>query len=96
MQSLEDITPDLGKYIIEFSFGDVYSRPETNLKQKEIAVAAALTAIGNTMPQLKVHINGALNVGCSVEEIIEVIIQMSAYSGFPSTLNAATVLKEVI
>ena len=96
LQSLEEIAPDLSKYIIEFSFGDVYSRPETNLKQKEIAVVAALTAMGNAMPQLKVHVNGALNVGCSVEEIIEVIIQMSAYSGFPSTLNAITVLKEVM
>lgn len=96
VKSLESISPDLGKYIIEFSFGDIYSRESTSLKQKEIAVVAALTAMGNAAPQLNVHINGALNVGCSVEEILEVIIQMSSYSGFPSSLNAINVLKEVI
>lgn len=62
-KSLESISPDLGKYIIEFSFGDVYSRKGTSLKQKEIAVVAALTAMGNAAPQLNVHINGALKRG---------------------------------
>ncbi|WP_424354207.1 carboxymuconolactone decarboxylase family protein [Methanobacterium sp. MBAC-LM] len=96
LESLKDIVPDLGKYIIEYGFGDIYSRDGTDLRQKEIAVVAALTAMGNAAPQLKVHINGALNVGCSVDEIIEVIIQMSSYSGFPSSLNAVNVLKEVV
>lgn len=96
IKSLESVSPDLEKYIIEFSFGDIYSRDGTSLKQKEIAVVAALTAMGNAAPQLNVHINGALNVGCSVEEIVEVIIQMSSYSGFPSALNAINILKEVI
>lgn len=96
VKNLGSISPDLSKYIIEFSFGDVYSRESTSLKQKEIAVVAALTAMGNAAPQLNVHINGALNVGCSVEEILEVIIQMSSYSGFPGSLNAINVLKEVI
>jgi 4-carboxymuconolactone decarboxylase len=96
LESLVDIAPDLGKYIIEFSFGDIYSRDGTSLKQKEIAVVAALTAIGNAAPQLKVHINGALNVGCSVEEVVEVMIQMSSYSGFPSAINGINVLKGII
>lgn len=96
IESLKEISPDLGDLIIEFSFGDIYARDGTTLKQKEIAVVAALTAMGNAAPQLKVHINGALNVGCSVEELVEVIIQMSSYSGFPSSLNAINVLKEVI
>lgn len=96
MKSLEEIAPDLVKYIIEFPFGDIYSRNGTSLKQKEIAVVAALTALGNATPQLKVHINGALNVDCSVEELVEVMLQMSAYSGFPSAINGINVLNEVI
>jgi 4-carboxymuconolactone decarboxylase len=96
INSLKDIAPDLGKYIIEYSFGDVYSREELSLKHKEIAVVAALTAMGNAMPQLKVHLNGALNVGCTTEEVKEIILQMSVYAGFPAALNAMTALKEVL
>ena len=96
IQSLQDIAPDLGKYVIEFPFGDVYSRPGLDLRTRELVTVAALTAMGNCQPQLKVHINGALNVGCSKEEVVETIIQMAVYAGFPSALNGMAVLKEVI
>ena len=96
LESLSDVSPDLGKYIIEYAFGDIYSRKELDLKSKEIAVVAALTAMANVEPQLKVHIHGALNVGCNIAEIQEVILQMSAYSGFPSSINAMVALKEVL
>ena len=96
IENLKDVAPDLAKYIIEFSFGDIYSRPRTALQEKEIAVVAALTAMGNAAPQLKVHINGALNVGVSPEELVEVILQMSSYSGFPSAINGINTLKEVL
>ena len=96
LESLNDIAPDLGRFIIEYAFGDIYSRELTSLKQKEVAVVAALTALGNAAPQLKVHINGALNVGCSIEELVEIMLQMSVYCGFPSAINGINVLKEVI
>lgn len=95
IESLAPIAPDLAKYIIEFPFGDIYQRPGLYLKSREIATVAALTALGNCQPQLNVHINGALNVGCKPEEIIEVIIQMAVYAGFPAALNAMFVAKEV-
>ncbi len=95
LESLQDIAPDLGRYIIEFAFGDIYSRPGLDLKSREIATVAALTALGNAQPQLKVHIHGALNVGCSREEIVEVIMQMAVYAGFPSALNGIFAAKEV-
>lgn len=95
IESLKDIAPDLARYTIEFPFGDIYSRPGLDLKSREIAVVAALTALGNAAPQLKVHIHAALNVGCSREEIVEVIIQMSVYAGFPAALNGINAAKEV-
>jgi 4-carboxymuconolactone decarboxylase len=95
IESLRDIAPDLGRYTIEFPFGDVYSRPGLDLKSREIATVAALTALGNALPQLKVHINGALNVGCTRDEIIEVILQMAVYAGFPAALNGMFAAKEV-
>ncbi|KXU36975.1 carboxymuconolactone decarboxylase [Cephaloticoccus primus] len=96
INSLKDISPDLGRFIIEYSFGDIYSREGLDLKSKELAVVAALTAMGNARPQLGVHINGALNTGSSISEVKEVILQMSAYSGFPSSINAMNALKEVL
>jgi 4-carboxymuconolactone decarboxylase len=95
MESLKDIAPDLARYIIEFPFGDVYSRPGLDLKSREIATVAALTALGNAAPQLKVHIHGALNVGCSRQEIVEIIIQMAVYAGFPAALNGMFAAKDV-
>ncbi|MDF2503268.1 carboxymuconolactone decarboxylase family protein [Clostridium sp.] len=94
--SLNDIFPDLVKYMIEYVWGDIYSRNILDLKSKEMAVVAALTAMGNAEPQLKVHINGALNVSCTINEIKEIILQMSAYSGFPACINAMNALKNVL
>ena len=95
VEGLSDIAPDLGRYIIEFAFGDLYSRPGLDLRSREIATVAALTVMGNAAPQLKVHIRAALNVGVTREEVIEVIMQMSAYAGFPAALNAVAVAREV-
>jgi 4-carboxymuconolactone decarboxylase len=95
IERLKDIAPDLARYVIEFPFGDVYNRPGLDLKSREIATIAALTTLGNAISQLKVHINGALNVGVSRQEIIEIIIQMAVYAGFPAALNAMYAAKEV-
>lgn len=93
--SLRGIAPDFARLIIEFPFGDIYSRPGLDLKTRELAVVAALTAMGNAAPQLKVHIQGALNVGCSRQEIVEVMMQMAVYAGFPAALNGLFAAKEV-
>lgn len=95
IESLRDIAPDFARLLIEFPFGDIYSRPGLDLKTRELAVVAALTALGNATPQLKVHIQGARNVGCSDQEIVEVIMQMAVYAGFPAALNGLFAAKEV-
>ena len=96
IDSLQDICPDLAKYTIEFPFGDIYARNGLDLKSREIATVAALTALGNCAPQLKVHLNAALNVGCSEDEVKEVILQMAVYAGFPAALNGMFAFKEVL
>lgn len=95
LDSLKDIAPDFARLLIEFPFGDIYSRPGLDLKSRELAVVAALTALGNAAPQLKVHIHGARNVGCSQQEIVEVIMQMAVYAGFPAALNGLFAAKEI-
>ena len=95
IESLADVSPDLARYTIEYPFADIYARPGLSLRDREIATIAALTAMGNATPQLKVHIQAGLNVGLTEEEIKEVIIQMSVYAGFPSALNGMQAAKEV-
>ena len=95
IESLKDIAPDFARLIIEFPFGDIYSRPGLDLKVRELAVVAALTAMGNAAPQLKVHLHGARNVGCTRQEIVEVIMQMAVYAGFPAALNGLFAAKEI-
>jgi len=95
VDALKDISPDFADLLIEFPFGDIYSRPGLDLKSREIATVAALTAMGTAIPQLKVHIHGALNVGCTREEVIEIMIQMAVYAGFPAALNGLFAAKEV-
>lgn len=95
INSLKDIAPEFADLLIEFPFGDIYSRKELDLKSREIATIAALTAMGNATPQLKVHIQAGLNVGLTQKEIVEIIIQMSVYSGFPSALNGLFAAQEV-
>ena len=96
IESLKDVCPDLAKYTIEFPFGDIYSRPGLDLKSREIATVAALTAMGHCAPQLKVHIHAALNVGCTPDEVKETLLQMAVYAGFPAALNGMFVVKEVL
>lgn len=95
VNSLKDIAPDFARYLIEFPFGDIYARPGLDLRSREIATIAALTALGNAAPQLKVHIAAGLNVGLTQEEITEVIMQMAVYAGFPAALNGLFAAKEV-
>ena len=93
--ALADIAPDFATYILEFPFGDIYSRPGLDLRSREMATIAALTAMGNATPQLKVHIDAGLNVGLTREEIIEIIMQMAVYAGFPAALNGLFAAKEI-
>lgn len=96
INNLENISPDLATYIIEYSFGDIYSREGLDLKSKQLAVVSSLVAKGNARPQLKFHFGAALNTGNSINEIKEVILHMSVYSGFPSTINAMNTFHEVL
>jgi len=93
--ALAGIAPDFATYLVEFPFGDIYSRPGLDLKAREIGVVAALTALGNAAPQLKVHIHAALNVGWTRAEVIEMIMQMAVYAGFPAALNGRSAAKAV-
>ena len=93
-KDLEDVAPDLSRFVVEFPYSEIYTREEVDLKTRELCTVAALTVLG-TIPQLKDHIGAALNVGNSPTEIVEIIMQMSAYCGFPKAINGLVAAKEV-
>lgn len=95
LRLLKDISPDMARLVIEFPYGDIYSRPGLDLKTRELITIASLTTLGHARDQLKAHIANALNAGCTKQEIVEVIMQMAVYAGFPAALNGLFAAQEV-
>jgi 4-carboxymuconolactone decarboxylase len=95
VENLAASFPEFANYVLEYPFGDIYSRSGLGLRERELSVVAALCAMGNAAPQLRVHIHAALHVGCTPREILEVLMMMSVYAGFPAALNGLAVVKEV-
>ncbi|WAC28325.1 carboxymuconolactone decarboxylase family protein [Ancylobacter sp. SL191] len=95
MASLADIAPDFAGYIFEFGYGDIYARPGLDLRTRLIATVAGLVCLGHAERELEVHIGSALTCGASREEVVEAIMQMALYAGFPAALNALMVAKRV-
>ena len=92
-EGFKDIAPDLSRYVVEFAFADIYSRPGLDNKQKVMTTITALVAQGK--PQIEMHIKTGLSVGLKPEEIVGCIIHLIPYVGFPSVLNALKVAQKV-
>jgi 4-carboxymuconolactone decarboxylase len=96
VQSMQDICPDYVNMTIEFGFADIFARPGLDLLTRELIVIASCVTLGHAMPQLKAHIEAAIEVGATKEQIVETILQMAPYAGFPAVTNAFTIAKDVL
>ena len=95
VSALDDICPDLASMTIEWGFGEIVSRQAIDLKTRQLVTVASCVTLGHAQPQLRAHIEGALNVGATREEIVEVILQVALYAGFAAATNAMLLAKEV-
>ena len=95
IDSMADIAPDLARMVYEFPFAQIYTRPGLDLKSRQLGTVAALAALGNARPQLKAHLHGALRMGWKQQELVELLMQLAIYAGFPAALNALTAAREV-
>ena len=95
IDGLKDIAPSMVNYIIEFAMGDIYTREGLSLKERELLTICSLTTLGDTAPQIKVHVRCALNIGITPKEVTECVIHCLPYAGFPRTLNALSAVEEV-
>lgn len=90
VRGFDDLAPDLGRLIIEHSYGEVFSRPGIDPKTRELCAVSALAAVGSTATEtpLKVHIRAAANVGATRAEIEEVLLNLESYVGFAPVAKA--------
>src|SRR5437868_10623818 len=79
---LNALSPDFADWVTEFALGRVWARPGLDLKTRSLCTVAALTVLGR-INNLKTHIRGAIGNGATREEILEVILHMAVYGGFP-------------
>lgn len=95
LDAFADIAPDLSRYVAEFAYADVHSRPGLDTPQRSLVTISVLTGIGGCEPQLAVHVHAGLNVGLKPTEIVEAVMQCAVYAGFPRALQAMTVVRAV-
>lgn len=95
VDTLSKMSTEFARLYVEVPFTDFYSRGVLSNKTRELIAIAALSCIGDVTPQLETHIYGALNVGCTREEIMETIIQISVFAGFPRTMNSITIAHKI-
>jgi 4-carboxymuconolactone decarboxylase len=95
IESLEDIAPELEHQVVAWGFGEIYARSGLEPRDRQLVTLGMLTALGGCEPQLDVHVNAALNVGLTPQEIIEAFLHAAVYCGFPRALNATFTAKKV-
>jgi 4-carboxymuconolactone decarboxylase len=95
VDSLADIHPELGHQIVSWAFGEIYDRPGLAPRDRQLVTLGMLTALGGCEAQLDVHVNAALNVGLTPEQIVEALLHSAVYCGMPRALNATFAAKKV-
>ncbi|MBD2784542.1 carboxymuconolactone decarboxylase family protein [Xenorhabdus sp. DI] len=94
--SLKELDENLPYLITDYAFGSVVGRPGLDLKIREMLTVASLISLGNAQPQLELHMRGALNIGVTPEELLEIVIQMAVYAGMPACMNGLTAYRAAI
>jgi len=95
LRTYEDVAPDFTRYLVEFAFGEIYAR-SGDLKQRELVAIASLATMGGCDAQLETHVHGAFNTGLTEAEVVEAVMTLIPYAGFPRALNAMAVVKRVV
>jgi 4-carboxymuconolactone decarboxylase len=95
VEELKRVSPDFAEYFVGFAFGKIHARKVLEPKVKELVAIASLIGIGDGKSRLRLRIMGAVQAGCSKEEVIEVIIQSVVYVGFIRAMVALSLVREV-
>lgn len=88
------LSPDFAHFVTDFLAGEIWSRPHLDLKTRSLITVAALAALGRPNG-LRLNIEMALNNGATKEEILETLLQMAPYAGFPACWEGLLAADEV-
>lgn len=94
-EDMKDIAPDVCRYMVEFAFGDIYTRSSLTKEEQALTTISSLVTLG-VEPQIELHINTGLTVGLTQDQIVGAIIHLIPYIGFPRVLNALYIVKKVV
>lgn len=83
-----EVSPEFARLAIEIPFGEILARPALDLRIRHLIAVAMLAAVRGAEPQLRLHVESALELGWSRAEIAETLIQAAIHAGFPAALNA--------
>lgn len=95
IEALADVSPELGHQVVAWGFGEIYSRPGLEPRDRQLVTLGMLTALGGCEAQLEVHVHASLNVGLTPSQIVEALLHSAVYCGFPRALNATFTAKRV-
>jgi 4-carboxymuconolactone decarboxylase len=90
----KDICPDFENYVIEFLAGEVWSRPQLDLRTRSLVTIAALAATGRSLG-LELNIRMALNNGATRQDVVETLLHIAPYAGFPACWEGLTLAARV-
>ncbi|MBO9711694.1 carboxymuconolactone decarboxylase family protein [Sphingomonas sp.] len=91
-----EVAPDFARMAIAFPYGEVFARPRLDLASRELAAVSALAARGDAIPQLRVHVAAALRIGWSREALVEALMQVAIFAGFPAAINAISACHDML
>ena len=95
VEAMKDISPDFATMTIEWAMGGIMARPGLDLLTREFLLVASCATLGHPVPQLRAHIDAAMKLGATKEQIVEVLLQLMFYAGGAAVANALVVAGEV-
>jgi len=93
---MADICPSFAEMTIDWALGGVMARPGLDLLTRQFVLIASCVTQGHAMPQLRAHVESALNTGATKRQIVEVILQLTFYAGGPAVRNSLVSVKDLL
>ena len=90
---IERMGSPMGDWLVDWVFGEVHTRPQLDVRERELIIVAVLAAIGSSDPQVAAHIRALRAIDVPWEQIEETILQTAPYAGIPRAINALKVLR---